>query len=156
MSRQLTFLSGTILSLFSFLCVAQRGVVTWHYDNMRTGANKGETILNPNNVVSSQFGKLFTQPVDGAIVGQALYLPNISIPNKGTHNVVYVATMNDSVYAFDADDNQGANAQPLWQSSVLVAGASPVPISVQGGGSQTKWTEVGVVSTTVIYPAAGI
>lgn len=135
--------------------VAQRSVVTWHYDNMRTGANRQETILTPANVVWTQFGELFSQPVDGAIVGQALYLPNVSIPNNGIHNVVYVATMNDSVYAFDADNNTGTNSAPLWTQRVLPSGATPVPISVQGGAGTTAWTQVGVVSTPVIDTATG-
>jgi hypothetical protein len=141
--------------LFAISAFGQRSVVTWHYDNARTGANPQETILTPGNVRWTQFGKLFEQPVDGAIVGQALYLPNISVPNKGVHNVVYVATMNDSVYAFDADSNAGANATPLWQTPVLVAGATPVPMSLEGGGGVTQWTEVGVVSTPVIDTTTG-
>jgi hypothetical protein len=123
---------------------------------MRTGANTQETILTHSNVVWTQFGKLFSQPVDGAIVGQALYRPNVSVPNKGTHNVVYVATMNDSVYAFDADTDTGANAFPLWKKRVLPSGATPVPMSVQGGAGTTGWAEVGVVSTPVIDPGTGI
>ena len=150
MLSSLFFLSLTINSL------GQRSVTTWHYDNMRSGANSQETVLTPSNVVWTQFGKLFTQPVDGAIVGQALYLPNVSIPNKGTHNVVYVATMNDTVYAFDADSNSRTNVKPLWKKRVLVSGATPVPISVQKGGNVTGWTQVGVVSTPVIDTATGI
>ena len=142
--------------LFAACCFGQVSVLTWHYDNMRTGANLQEAILTPSNVVPTQFGKLFTQPVDGAIVGQALYLPNVSIPAKGVHNVVYVATMHDSVYAFDADNNVGGNAVPLWKRRVLSAGATPVPMTVQGGRGTTGWTEVGVVSTPVIDPATGI
>jgi hypothetical protein len=134
---------------------AQVPVTTWHYDNARTGANPNETILTPQNVSSTQFGKLFTQPVDGAIIGQALYLPSITIPGSGVHNVVYVATMNDSVYAFDADSATGANAQPLWQTTFLVGGATPVPIKLQKCGGTTLWTEVGIVSTPVIDPVAG-
>src|SRR5260370_14210511 len=68
---------------------AQVPVTTWHYDNARTGVNPKETILTPQNVNSEKFGKLFTHSVDGAIIGQALYLPDIRIPGKGTHNVVY-------------------------------------------------------------------
>ena len=89
---------------------AQVSVTTWHYDNSRTGANPNETILTPQNVNSKTFGTLFTQPVDGQIIGQALYLPQVTIPGAGVHNVVYVATMNDSVYAFDADS--AADAEP--------------------------------------------
>ena len=134
---------------------AQTAVTTWHYDNARSGANTSETILTPSNVNWNHFGKLFTQPVDGAIIGQALYLPNVTIPNLGTHNVVYVATMNDSVYAFDADSAAGQNALPLWYTSFLSPGVIPVPIDLQGCGGTTKWTEVGVVSTPVIDPVSG-
>jgi hypothetical protein len=129
---------------------AQVAVTTWHYDNARSGANSKETILTPSNVNSTLFGKLFTQPVDGVVVGQALYLPGISIPGAGVHNVVYVATMHDSVYAFDAD-----NATPLWHTSFLINGASTIPIAVQGCGSTTQWTEVGILSTPVINTATG-
>jgi hypothetical protein len=144
--------------LFAFaasVAKAQVAVTTWHYDNARSGANPNETILTPQNVNSTQFGKLFTQPVDGAIIGQALYMPSITIPGAGVHNVVYVATMNDSVYAFDADSATGKNAKPLWQTSFLINGAAPVPIKLQKCGGTTLWTEVGIVSTPVIDPVAG-
>jgi len=135
--------------------IGQRSVLTWHYNNMRWGSNTQETVLNPSNVQWTKFGKLFSQAVDGAIVGEALYLPNVTVPNKGTHNVVYVATMNNTVYAFDADNNSGSNAVPLWKTRVAVSGATAVPISVQGGGGVTGWTEVGVVSTPVIDSSTG-
>ncbi len=134
---------------------AQIPVTTWHYDNVRSGANSNETILTPQNVNPNQFGKLFTQTVDGQVIGQALYLPQVTIPKLGVHNVVYVATMNDSVYAFDADSATGKNANPLWQTSFLVNGATTVPISIQKCGGTTAWTQVGVVSTPVIDPVAG-
>lgn len=94
--------------------VSQVSVTTYHNDNSRTGQNLQETILTPNNVNATNFGKLFSQALDGYSYGQPLYVSNVAIPNQGTHNVVYVATMNDSVYAFDADSNTGSNAQPLW------------------------------------------
>jgi len=137
------------------LAQAQVPVTTWHYDVARTGANPNETTLTPQNVNSTQFGKLFTQAVDGAVIGQALYLPSITIPGAGVHNVVYVATMNDSVYAFDADSSTGQNAMPLWQTTLLLNGATPVPIKLQKCGGTTLWTEVGVVSTPGIDPVAG-
>jgi len=133
---------------------AQPAVTTWHYDNTRSGANTSETRLTPANVNSKQFGKLFTQPVDGAIIGQALYLPNVTV-GTGVHNVVYVATMHDSVYAFDADNASGPNAAPLWHTSFLSPGVTPVPIDLQGCGGTTKWAEVGVVSTPAIDPLTG-
>jgi hypothetical protein len=130
-------------------------VTTWHYDNARTGANLNETILNLANVNPNTFGKLFDLPADGAVIGQVLYLLNVSIPGKGTHNVVYAATMHDSVYAFDADSNTGPNASPLWQVSLLAPGATPVPMTVQGCFATTAWTEVGIVATPVIDSATG-
>src|SRR5215472_3145563 len=130
-----------LLLLLSVSAYGQVSVVTWHYNNGRTGANTQETILTPANVGSTQtFGKLFSQPVDGLIVGQPLYLRNVTIPGKGVHNVVYVATNHDTVYAFDADSATGPNAQPLWQTSILTyspPGAEPVPITVTGGFNDT-------------------
>jgi hypothetical protein len=134
---------------------AQVPVTTWHYDNARSGANPNETILTPQNVNTKQFGKVFTQTVDGQVIGQALYLPGITIPGAGVHNVMYVATMNDSVYAFDADSATGKNANPLWQTSFAVNGAVPVPVSLQKCGGVSQWTTVGVLSTPVIDPVAG-
>lgn len=150
--------AGAYALFFMFVSVAaawaQTPVTTWHYDNSRDGANTNETILTPATVTKTTFGELFTQPVDGAIVGQALYLPHIKIPGAGVHNVVYVATMNDSVYAFDADSATGENAAPLWHTSFLINGATPVPIKLQGCGGSTEWTQVGIVSTPVIDPVA--
>lgn len=133
----------------------QLPVTTWHYDNARTSANTWETVLTPSNVNSASFGKFFTQPVDGFVVGHPLYLPSVNLPGQGVHNVVYVATMHDSVYAFDADN---ANAAPLWMTSILsysAAGATSVPSSVKRNGNTTAWTEVGIVSTPVIDPVTG-
>jgi hypothetical protein len=130
-------------------------VTTWHYDNARTGVNPNETLLNLANVNPNTFGKLFDIPADGAVIGQVLYLPNVSIPGKGTHNVVYAATMHDSVYAFDADSNTGANASPLWEISLLPTGATPVPMTMQRCSNTTGWTEVGIVATPVIDSATG-
>ena len=67
------------------------------------GRTLTETTLNASNVGSNTFGLLFKLPVDERVFAQPLYVPNVAIPNSGTHNVLYVATMNDSVYAFDAD-----------------------------------------------------
>ena len=83
------------------------------------------------------------------------YLANQTIPGKGRHNVIYVATMHDSVYAFDADNNTGSNSPPFWHTSFLSAEVTTVPINIQGCGGTTAWTEVGVVSTPVIDPVTG-
>jgi hypothetical protein len=92
---------------------AQVDVLTANYDNNRTNANLNEGILNTNNVNPTQFGKLWTYPVDGQVYAQPLYVHALSIPGKGTLNVLYVTTMHNSVYAFDADAATGT--APLWQ-----------------------------------------
>src|SRR5689334_7971274 len=81
------------------LAAGQVNVTTYHNDNARTGQNLNETILTPANVNSSLFGHLFFQKLDGYVFAQPLYLSGVAIPNKGTHNVVYLATENDSVFA---------------------------------------------------------
>src|SRR5260370_28913343 len=88
-------------------------VTTQHNDFNRTGANLNETVLNTSNVNVNNFGKLFTRPVDGQIYAQPLYVPNVSIPGKGVHNVIYVCTQHNSVYAFDADIPSAST--PFWQ-----------------------------------------
>lgn len=98
---------------------AQVNVLTAHNDIARTGQNLNETILTPSNVNSTQFGKLFSQSVNSAVAAQPLYVSQVTIPGKGVHNVVYVATQGDMVYAFDADTNGGISANPLWQVSLL-------------------------------------
>src|SRR5580693_772773 len=82
---------------------AQPSVLTWHNDNARTGQNLEETILTQANVNASTFGKLFTIGVDGKVDAQPLYVPGLTIPGQGLHNVLSIATENDSAYAVDAD-----------------------------------------------------
>jgi hypothetical protein len=93
-------------------------ITTYHYDNARTGANTTETLLKPANVNKKRFGKLFSLPVDGGIVAQPLYVPDLKIPDRGRHNVIYVATEHNSLYAFDADDGS-----PLWITDPINFGA---------------------------------
>src|SRR5580692_6519458 len=121
-------------------------VTTYHNDNARTGQNLTETILTPSNVNSSSFGKLFAITVDGKVDAQPLYLTQVSIPNQGTHNVLYVATEHGSVYGFDAD-----GGTLLWQVSMLAAGETT---SDDHGCSQIT-PEIGVTATPVIDPKAG-
>jgi hypothetical protein len=120
-------------------------VVTYHYDNMRTGQNVNETTLTTANVTSAKFGKLGELAVDGKVDAQPLYLSGVSVPSVGTKNVLYVVTEHDSVYAFDAD-NISASATPLWKISVLQAGEAPS--DDRGCGQVTP--EIGITSTPVI------
>ena len=134
----------------------QSTVTTWHYDVARTSVNAAETTLTPANVNTTTFGKIATFPVDGFLTAQPLYMGGVNIAGQGVHDVVYVATMHDSVYAFDADST---NTTPLWMTSILnysPAGATSVPSSVQKNANTTGWSEIGIVSTPVIDPATGI
>ena len=100
------------------------GTYTFHNDNLRTGQNTNETVLTPANVNPFQFGKLFSYSIDGIAFASPLYVAGVTIPSNGIHNVVYVATENDSVYAFDAD---GLSSTPLWHVSFLKSGVTTVP-----------------------------
>ena len=134
--------------------LAQVKVLTQHNDNFRTGQNTSEAVLTPSNVSSGSFGKLFSQTVAGAIYAQPLYMSSVNIPSQGVHNVVYVATENDSVYAFDADNNQGANANPLWTASFTdpAQGITAAPNSDQGCGDIAP--EIRLTGTPFIDPSA--
>ena len=131
---------------------AQAAVPTYHNNKQRTGNNLLETILTPSNVNSTQFGRLFSQPVDGFVYAQPLYVPNLTLSGK-THNVVFVATMNDSVYAFDADSNSGTNASPLWKSSFInPPNVTTVPTS-DVNCTDLITTQIGIMGTPVIDTA---
>src|SRR5438093_5043855 len=117
-----------LLSRSSFVRAQGSGVAsvwTQHNDNNRTGANLNETILTTSNVNVNQFGKLFSRVVDGQVYAQPLYVPGVNI-GQGVHNVVYVATMKNNLYAFDADDPNAST--PLWQVSL----GPPVPVADVG------------------------
>src|SRR5215831_11206039 len=124
-------------------------VVTQHNDNGRAGANVRETILNTSNVNSDRFGKLFSRQVDGCIYAQPLFVPDVSIPQQGIHNVVYVATEHDSVYAYDADDATASS--PLWQVSL----GNSVPSSDISPDYRDLTPEIGITSTPVIDANSG-
>ena len=130
-------------------------VLTWRYDNTHQGQNTQETILTPTNVNTNTFGKLFSHTVDGQVYAQPLYVGNLTLPSQGTHNVFFIATENDSVYAFDADSNGGADAGPLWQASMLstahgaAPGATTVPTSDVEAGTTVVY-QIGITSTPVI------
>ena len=146
------FLVLSTCLLSSALAFSQVQVLTEHNDVLRSGANTRETVLTTANVNFNTFGKLFTQSVDGFIVGQPLYLSAVRFPDGSTHNVVYVATQHDGVFAFDGDSSQA----PLWSTSFInpTAGVTTVPMIDFGCGG-TAFTEIGIVSTPVIDPLAG-
>ena len=130
------------------------GTLTHHNDTFRTGLNSTESALTTGNVNKNQFGKLFKYPVDGQVYAQPLWAPNVSI--GGTpHNVVFVATEHDSVYAFDAD-NATLNPNPLWHAS-FTNGTTVTSIpkgDVEVGLDLSP--EVGITSTPVIDAAKGV
>ena len=149
---------GTVVGLLALasglILFGQASVLTQHNDLSRTGQNVNETILTPGNVSAGNFGKVFSLPVDGQVLAQPLYIPNLAV-NGAAHNVVFVATEHDSVYALDAD----VPAAPLWQASLLdaahgaAAGATSDPESDTGCNNITP--EYGITGTPVIDPVTG-
>lgn len=126
-------------------------VVTYHYDNLRTGQNTKETILAPANVNTNEFGKLGEFSVPGKVDAQPLYLSNVSVPGFGTRNVLYVATEHGCVLAFDADSISGTTNKALWVTSTQLPGE--VPSDDRGCGQVTP--EIGITSTPVIDRGRG-
>lgn len=127
------------------------GVFTQHNDTARTGQNLHETVLTPKEVSSSTFGKVFSYPVDGQLYAQPLYVPKVSIPNQGVHNVLYVATENDSLYAFDAD---GLTPNILWHLSFIDPANGVTTINCIGNDTSCNvYPITGITSTPVIDPA---
>ena len=119
-------------------------VTTNRYDNARSGANLQETKLTTANVNATQFGLLFSRAVDGQIYSQPLYVGGLTMPDAKVHNVVYVTTEHNTVYAFDADDPTAS--APLWSLHVGPSGTNTC---------DNLEPEIGITSTPVIDPVAG-
>jgi outer membrane protein assembly factor BamB len=122
-------------------------VTTSQYNNARTGATLTEKILTPENVNSKQFGKLGAFKVDGPVYAQPLFVPSVEIRGQGKHDVLYVATEHDSVYAFDA--NQPGSG-PLWHVSFLDKSRGETPLSEDMVDCPFIRPEIGITSTPVI------
>ena len=143
-----------LLSLaFVHVSFAQQAVLQRGYDAGLSGANLSESILTTANVTPSTFGLLRTLPVDANVYAQPLYVPNVTVAGQGTHNVLYVASMNDTLYAFDAD----SGAQ-LWSVNLASSvGATPAPMKTFAfSNNQNIVGNVGILSTPVIDGSTGL
>ena len=131
-------------------------VLTWHNDLTRQGLNNNEVSLTPSNVNSSTFGELFSYPVTGQVYAQPLYVSNLAILGKGTFNVIFVATMDNDVYAFNANSNSGVGQGVLWHVNLGTPAAVPSPfIGARYGPDHDTTPQVGITSTPVIDLSTG-
>src|ERR1700686_4480893 len=123
-------------------------ITTYQNGNSRLGQNLQESIITTSNLNATNFGMLFNWPTDGNIYAQPLFVPNVTI-NGSVHNVVYVVTEADGIYAFDAD-SQSLNPNPLWYTS-LVNGTSVTPIPcLAHKNACTIYPNLGISGTPVI------
>lgn len=132
--------------IFAVPCGARVDVLTQHNDRERTGANLEETVLTPDNVNARQFGMLFRHVVDDQVYGQPLVVTDVKI-GGGTHDVVYVTTVNNSVYAFDASDKR--NSAPLWHVNF----GTPANVNDGNFGCLDINGNMGIIGTPVIDKA---
>src|SRR5207248_3420931 len=151
-SLLMNYCAISILALATFASAGFAQVTTSQYDNFRTGANLHERTLTPQNVNSRQFGKLGAFQVDGPVYAQPLFIPDVEIPGKGAHDVLYVATEHDSVYAFDANR---PGDPPLWHVSLLNKRRDEETVPARDAQCPFIQPEVGITSTPVIDLQSG-
>lgn len=148
--NHLRMLGALCLLLTASSACAQSAMIQSHSDLSRDGWNSHETLLAPSNIATpGNFGKLFNHSVDGHVYAQPLYVPNLTIGGV-THNVIFICTMHDSVYAFDADSGSGANANPLWHVVFTNgSGVTTIPYTEVASCNDSQ-PEYGVLDTPAI------
>jgi len=155
--RQLCPLLAICCPLLVVTATAQVSVLTYHNDNARTGQNTNETVLTPANVNMSSFGLVSSRPVDDWVYAQPLVMANVNVPGQGVRNLVFVATVNDSIYAFDADN--WSVTDPYWQTNFLGPNIVPPRNTDMTGACSGNYQDfhgyMGIVGTPVIDPSSG-
>ncbi len=146
--------NASVSASVNFAVTDLQGVFTFHNDAARTGQNIREYALTPSNVNSTTFSRLFSCPVDGYVYAQPLYVANLTV-GSAKHNVLFIATEHDSVYAFDADS---PSCVQLWKTSFLGTGVTTMPyqdtsLGTSVGPTDDVFPEIGITSTPVINPA---
>lgn len=139
----------TVVIALPLALSGQVNILTANGSNDRANANLNEAKLTPGNVAPGSFGKLGSFPVDGQVYSQPLYMSGIAIPGKGTHNILFVCTQHDTVFAYDADS--AAAPQLLWQVNL----GTSVPSTTFGDFGDVA-PEIGILSTPVIDASTGV
>ncbi len=145
-----------VLELLEDRRLLSSNVLSFHNDLLRTGDNLTESILTPANVQPGSFGQRFSYPVDGQVYAQPLYVANVTLPDGSVHNIVYVATEHDSLYAFDADDPTTGGNGVLWHTSYIDPANGINPASSTDIRCGQIAPEVGITDTPAIDPNTGI
>jgi Ricin-type beta-trefoil lectin domain-like len=145
-SYRKSVLSMCVLLAGSLTCQAQNDVLTWHNDVARTGQNLSEAILTPATVYASNFGLLANVVVDGKVDAQPLYASAVTLGAQGTHNVLYIATEHDTVYAVNAD-----SGAVFWKKRMLGPGETPS----DDRNCEQVTPEIGITATPAIDRLAG-
>src|ERR1700684_1508342 len=145
--RALSIASLIIAGLGFTLFATAQNVTTEQYGNSRTGVQNQETVLTPSNVNSASFGKLFSLPVSGHVYAQPLYMSGLTMNDGKIHNVLFVATEQDYLYAFDADGNNPAHGY-LWRDYLV--GTGETPVSYSDVNNSDIYPNIGITSTPVI------